>query len=342
VVGVNDELPGARAPAVRTPADIAALPEEQRGELISRALEESKGWLAVATTGTDPTPLAEFRAWAATVAEMTRQRGLAEEIQLDAREMVLRAERGIGLTIRQGQDAGEIATLREAKSYAGKASAAKRGDQLLQEKLMAERKPMPSDFVDPGLLNGRNNHSPGVFDLTDGIDDDVFEEALDQARVDRNLSRAHVTRKAQGVADERERLPMSERVDQIRRLAESRASSRQIAHEIGVGPEWVRELARRNNIEIPADRSMSRAQYNLDPANVLGSMITDIHTATEVADSLVSLDSLPYLDDQVMREWKTKLDGAMTYLRKLRRELGRAIDEGVSNQQHQHEQKDSA
>jgi hypothetical protein len=46
-----------------------------------------KSWLAVATKGTDPTPVAEFKAWAATVAEMTRQKGLSEEIQLDAQEI---------------------------------------------------------------------------------------------------------------------------------------------------------------------------------------------------------------------------------------------------------------
>ena len=46
----------------------------------------------------------------ASVVEMTKQLNLSREIQLDAQEMVRRAERGVGLAVRNGQVDGTVQT----------------------------------------------------------------------------------------------------------------------------------------------------------------------------------------------------------------------------------------
>lgn len=59
-----------------------------------------------------------------------------QDIQLDAQEMVRRAERGIGVAIRRGQESGEIAK-REDNRFT---SLVRSGDN-------ASYKPSPTDFV---------------------------------------------------------------------------------------------------------------------------------------------------------------------------------------------------
>lgn len=145
---------------VTSPDEIAGLPPKQRGELITRALVESKQWLAIATKGTDPTPIAHFKAWAATVAEMTKQKGLAEDIQLDALEMVRRAERGIGLAIRNGQGVGAIAKSGDvgARPSGGRGGlpGAARGQHLVR----------PADFASSGELS---SNQAGIYAMTDAL-----------------------------------------------------------------------------------------------------------------------------------------------------------------------------
>lgn len=164
---------------ITDPAQIAALPVEQRGVVITQALEESKSWLAVATKGTDPTPIAEFRAWAATVAEMTRQKGLAEDIQLDALEMVRRAEHGIGEATRNGQDSGEI---RKPGEGAGRPP---------KSHLTQSRFPQGS----PAKYFHSSQQRSDIYAMTDGVTAQEFEAAIADARGERNLSRANVVRK---------------------------------------------------------------------------------------------------------------------------------------------------
>ena len=120
--------------------------------------------MAVATRGTDPTPVAEFKAWAATVAEMTRQKGLAADIQHDAQEMVRRAERGIGLTIRHGQDEGEITRTGQhvGNQHTG---AVGRVPEENSSNLTA-----PADFLK------RGKEMTETYDLTDEVTDTQFED----------------------------------------------------------------------------------------------------------------------------------------------------------------------
>lgn len=152
-------------------------------DFVTQALVRSKAWLAQAMESTDPEPIVKVKAWAATVEEATRQLGLGQEIELDAAEIVRRAERGIGVAIRNGQAAGEIETRVEAASRAGR-----------QRFGAAESlKPRPHDY-------GTKDELTTVYALTDGVDEPLFEEGLTEAKAEGNLSRANVVRKIKGTA----------------------------------------------------------------------------------------------------------------------------------------------
>lgn len=156
---------------------------EVTAEMVTAALVESRQWLAMAMKGTDPTPIAEFKAWAATVEEATRQKNLGREIELDAAEMVRRAERGIGVAIRHGQDAGEIRKV---------------GDDCRTDLRhgVADDNSVRSPR-DAAQVN-HNSDLIGVYAITDGVSDEEFDAALDEAKAEGNLSRANVVRKVKG------------------------------------------------------------------------------------------------------------------------------------------------
>lgn len=291
---------------ISNPDEIANLPAEQRGQLITRALVESKQWLAVATKGTDPTPIAHFKAWAATVAEMTKQKGLAEDIQLDALEMVRRAERGIGLAIRNGQAAGEIRGKGDRETYRNGSS-----KHLPDENLLS-----PSDFF-PGGGTQQETYA-----MTDDVSEEQFEDALEEAREEKNLSRRNVVRKIKGDADPIQ-LPPAQRVRQIEDLAAQKYTSRQIAHQLNITAERVRELARRHGVEIPADRVMGKTKQ-IDPERVVRETVYSLEGLRQGLN-LVSAEDMDGFTSEQVREWLSSLNESLRCLRHLVKELNQRV-----------------
>jgi hypothetical protein len=165
---------------VENMADIEALAPADREVAVTHMLAEARSWLAHAVETTGPQRIAEFKAWVATVAETTRQLQLSKEIQLDALEMVRRAERGVGLAIRKGQADGQIRkptdNLRQSEVAVGNFGVAS-----------------PTDFATKHELT--NTHG-GIYDITDDVTDEQFDAAIEQAKAEENLSRANVIRKA--------------------------------------------------------------------------------------------------------------------------------------------------
>jgi hypothetical protein len=151
--------------------------------MVTKALEESRSWLAVAMKGTDPTPIAEFKAWAATVEEATRQKNLGRDIELTAAEMVRRAERGIGVAIRRGQEAGEI-----SKPY----------DNLRHGQGAVDKTSLPPSPTNYATSAELSSNGAGIYHMTDGVTDEQFDAAIDEAKTEGNLSRANVVRKVKG------------------------------------------------------------------------------------------------------------------------------------------------
>jgi len=306
--------PSELVPVPITTAEIEAMSDAQRGVVITQALVESRAWLAVATKGSDPTPIAAFRVWAATVHEMTRQKGLAQEIQLDALEMVRRAERGIGQAIRNGQEAGEIRGRNESGNFRGNQHQTGSGH------LVAPTKPGPTDFARKSALLGSGPSKPGIYRLTDDVTNDEFDAALAEGRTENNLTRANIARKVQNAADERLKRPVTERIEQIRVLAQ-RHTSHEIADQLGLLPLYVRRLAARSGIEIRADRIIGKARNTVDPIAVIGSTVDDIANTVRATESLLNLDDFDQVYAAEATKWVQSLDESMRYLRKLRKEL---------------------
>jgi hypothetical protein len=97
---------------------------------------------------------------------------LGEEAQLSATEIIRRAERCIGLVIRKGQAEGRIK---------------KRGDSRGGDVQVADIAGMT-----------RSALSNEAYPLADDVSDAQFDAAIEQAKAERNLSRANVVRKVKG------------------------------------------------------------------------------------------------------------------------------------------------
>ncbi len=102
----------------------------------------------------------------------------------DLGDMLRRAERGVGVAIRKGQEQGAIATKAEMAHDAGLAR-----QQLLNKESL---KPRPSDFV--GDSQELTQNGAGIYHMADGVSDDQFEEALTEAEAEGNLSRLRPAR----------------------------------------------------------------------------------------------------------------------------------------------------
>lgn len=311
-------------PAATSPDDIAELPPEERGQLITRALVESRSWLAVATKGTDPTPIAHFKQWAATVAEMTRQKGLAEDIQLDALEMVRRAERGIGLAIRNGQEAGEILRPGEA----GTTHAQHRKSKVPGGNFgPSPAAPKPGPAQAAGVKH-RSNLNKTIYPLTDGVTDEQFEGALEAARDDKDMSHANVTRKLNDTPTPiTSRQPRAKRLEQIQERAERGLSSYQIGEALGIDAQRVRALAREGGINIPADAVMLRAKHTIDPARVIRTTVEEIAGSIDATWSFLKPGDFSGLDPHEVREWISSLNNSMRGIRNLQKELTHVVQD---------------
>jgi len=146
-------------------------------------LSHSRTGLLAAIAAQDLPQIVEWKQKAAAIQEIAKQVRLGKDMQLDAAEFVRRAERGLGVAIREGQERGEI-----RKHYASRA-------QGQQGPLKS-----PMEFATKGELVGRDNGGEGIYAMTDDVSDAQFEEALTEAREEGNLSRANVARKSKAKA----------------------------------------------------------------------------------------------------------------------------------------------
>lgn len=168
-------------------AALDAMEPATREVAVTHMLSEARQWLAHAVESTGPQQIADFKAFVATVEESTRQLNLSKDIQLDATEMVRRAERGIGVAIRRGQDAGEIRRRGQGGAPAP-GSQGPRSDTTLSS---------PEDFASHASLA---SNGTGIYQMTDGVSDQQFDSAITEAKAEGNLGRANLVRKIRGEA----------------------------------------------------------------------------------------------------------------------------------------------
>ena len=223
------------------------------------ACQRAKAWLQEALEHGEIEQIAEIKSQAEAVRVYTTQKQLGKDAQLAAAEIVRRAERGIGVAIRRGQQNGAV---RRRGDHDGRAAGNSDGNTI--------SRPGPADYATTGELRG---NGAGIYHMTDGVSDEDFEEALAGAKAEQDLSRANVVRKIHqrrgsppGSGDQvpapadRSAAAARARRKLIGDLAGRGMSSRQIACQLGIGDHRVRAVAREHGIAIPADAIIGRTR----------------------------------------------------------------------------------
>lgn len=168
-------------------AALDTLDAQAREVAITSMLDQARTWLAHAVESTTPAQdIAHFKAFIATAAETAKRLKVSKEIQVDAEVMVRRSERALGQAIRAGQERGEIGG--KANGPAGRVAQQTGNTSLL--------KPSPTVFASSDELSG---NGAGIYAMTDDVTDAEFDEALDRAQDEQNVSRANVVRKVREV-----------------------------------------------------------------------------------------------------------------------------------------------
>jgi hypothetical protein len=153
------------------------------GAFVVMALERGKTWLAEALAHGDLDALVNAKGYAATLRVAVMQKQLGKDAELSATELVRRAERCIGLGIRQGQADGAIRDRGDNETIYNPSTG-------LRDRVVGTiPKASPTDFASHAELS---NHAGGIYALTDDVTDEQFEQAVEEAKIDENLSRANV------------------------------------------------------------------------------------------------------------------------------------------------------
>lgn len=246
---------------------------------VTSYLAQARDWLSRAVDETGPEQIAAAKAEIATAAEATKQLGLSKEIQLDAAEMVRRAEYALAKAIRRGQAEGTV-------------SAGKGGDRANVLGTVANS---PTDFApDVELYDRPSQGKAGILSIADAADPAQFDAALEEAKAEGNLSRANVARKVRAKA----RPPKREaKAELIRELAAKGYTSEQMRKEVGYSTSaQVRDLAREYGIEIPGDIVRRKAR-RFDHMRVLDNVTEAVEVA---AMSLRDIDPAELDKDEAL------------------------------------------
>ena len=231
-------------------------------------VEQARTMLAQASGMEGLADVIEWKSRAEAIRVYTQQKDMGHEAELSAAEIVRRAERRIGQLIREGQKVGEIAT--KGDETTGWRASTSDGISKLRS----------SEFVKPG------GEQAGIYAMTDGVTDEAFDTAIEEAKQEGNLSRANIVRKVKPTTADRiataakanpveppRNMPIAARAEQIRTLARRNFTSPQIADEVGISAQHVRDIARRADIEIPADAVFGGKFRKIDPNAVMDQVV---------------------------------------------------------------------
>lgn len=154
---------------------------EGQTRAVTAMLSHARTGLLAAIAAHDLPQIVEFKAKAAAIQEIAKQVRLGKDMQLDAAEFVRRAERGLGVAIREGQANGTVADR----------GTAHRKDQTGSSSLI----PSAKDFISDSY------EIRDAYAMTDNVSDIQFDEAIAEAKGEGNLSRANVARKCKAMAE---------------------------------------------------------------------------------------------------------------------------------------------
>lgn len=263
-------------------------------EFVVLACERAKSWLAQALDHGDLDGLVETKAQAEVIRVFTVQKELGRDAQLAAAEIVRRAERGIGVAIRRGQEAGEIR---------------KRGRHAIP--VVNRNCVSPEQFATTSELSGND---AGIYHMTDGVSDDEFEAAIAEAKAEGNLTRANLVRKVRGQPAQKDRWQTAAE------LAARGATVDQIADAIGItGHYHIRTQLAARGVDIPADITRN-TQRRIDSDRIVASTVDTLDGLTQ------GLRYVDYaeLDHDQIDGWVTSLDRSLRSLNRLRKRLKEA------------------
>lgn len=161
---------------------------ELQARAVTTMLSHSRTGLLAAIAAQDLPSIAQWKAKAKAIEEIAKQVRLGKDIQLDAAEFCRRAERGLGLAIREGQANGLVS----GGTHGGDRSSPTVGLEI----------PSPSELAPKHELHGRGQEpGTGIYGMTDNVSDSQFEESIAEGRSEGNLSRANVARKCKAKAN---------------------------------------------------------------------------------------------------------------------------------------------
>lgn len=286
-------------------AALDALDPETRELAITSALEQANSWLAHVDRATEPVEnIANFRAYVITVAEASRRLKVSKECQVRAGAVVRHSERTLGLSIREGQERGEIA---RTGQQGGRAVLPPHAHQPRSDSTLL----LPSDLVGKSELSGND---AGIYHLTDGVTDEQFEVAVEVAQEEGNISRANVVRKIREIAEpstyrEQQDAKWARVVD----MAERGYTSPQIAREVDMSYEGLRLGAKKRGIDIRADRVVGKVR-RLDTNRIIRQSVIDLE-GIAAGLALINPDDI---DQDEAQTWVDSLNQSIKAIAKAR------------------------
>lgn len=167
------------------PTEAALEQATDPAQYVALACERAKAWLADALEHGEIEQIVELKSQAEAMRIYTQQKQLGKDAELSAAEIVRRAERGIGLAIRRGQEDGTIA---KPGDIGGAGSPGVRGGVPG----LARRQDLDRP-ADVAQVRDSSELTPLYAQAT--ATDDEFEQAIEEAKAEENLSRANVVRK---------------------------------------------------------------------------------------------------------------------------------------------------
>lgn len=232
---------------------------------VVQACDRAEAWLRESPDRLDPAKASEVRALADSLHRRASREQLGREVRLAAAETLRRAERGLALAIRHGQENGTVVRHGGGRPRTAPATGIA---------------PRPvTDFAASDDLSGTGGQ-PGYYRLADGVSSEEFEQAVKEARAEGNLSRVNVSRKTGAYRDaapqdgewvpapaDRDPAARVQRRKLITEWAGQGFSSRQIAGRLQIRDQSVRKIARDCGIEIGADKAV-RGTRHLDSARI--------------------------------------------------------------------------
>jgi hypothetical protein len=270
------------------------------GEFVVLSCERAKEWLTKCIEHGEIEQIVELKSQAEAIRVYTTTKQLGRDAELAAAEIVRRAERGIGLAVRMGQANGSI---RPPSKSVGNSTSRRDVDV-----------PSPQEATGGMPLASLS----AVYDLTDGISDEEFDEVIAEAKADGNLSRANVNRTVTRKKAQEE--SKAERPVIAKQMAAEGHTTAQIAEYLGMSRDGAKRFLDRHLIVVPADAVVG-PRRKLDSNRIVNGTVEQVIGIDQM------LDTIDYsaLDRTQLDYWVSSLSDAIRSLTTLRNNLKKEL-----------------